>query len=237
MMAGAERQPDAGIGWGAPASLLVHALLLALLVVYLPKPAIFSVPDEGSVSVDIVPLPSENALAESTVDPRLRETEAVAAPPAPSVVSPSFMPLQPPAPKIDPPAAAFVQARRLYSGTKLSDPRSRKAKAALRQLSGDERKLQLCGLEAMEQVRRSRPGIEPDAIAPYAMAPEKIRGDSIDVEGGAFRSKRMWYAIRFRCEVEAASGAVRSFSFAVGDLIPRDLWQDHNLVADDGAAD
>jgi hypothetical protein len=30
---------------------------------------------------------------------------------------------------------------------------------------------------------------------------------------------------------------VRSFAFAAGDPIPRNLWRDHNLVADDGPAD
>lgn len=237
MTAVARRQRGTGIEWGAPASLLMHALLLALLVFYLPKHAIFSVPDEGSVSVDIVPSPSEEVPVERTTDPRWREREAIAAQPAPSVTGPTFKPLQPPAIKVDPPADALIQVRRLYSGATLNDPRSGKARTALRQLSGDERNLQLCGLEAMEQVRRSRAGMQPDAIVPYAMGPEKINGNSIDVQGGAFRSARNWYALRFRCEVDGATGVVRSFAFAVGDAIPHDLWRDHNLVADDGPVD
>jgi hypothetical protein len=236
-VAWAGRQPEAGFNWGAPASLLVHALFIALLLIYLPKPAIFNASGEDSVSVDIVPAPPADVPSERRANPVPQQAEAGTVPAEPSPAVPVFKPLRPPVIKIDPPADALVQAPQLFSGRTLSDPRSRKAKAALRQLSGDERNLQLCGLEAMEQLRRSRPGISPDAIAPYAMAPEKVRGGSIDVEGGAFRSGRMWYAIRFHCEVDIASGVVRSFAFAARDPIPRNLWQDHNLVADDGPAD
>lgn len=66
---------------------------------------------------------------------------------------------------------------------------------------------------------------------------EKVGGNSVEMKGGAFRSKRKWYNIQFKCELDAGSGEVVSFAFLVGDAIPRDEWQEHNLVADDGAAD
>jgi hypothetical protein len=66
---------------------------------------------------------------------------------------------------------------------------------------------------------------------------EKVSGNNVEVKGGAFRSKRKWYNIQFKCELDAGSGKVVSFAFLVGDAIPRDEWQKHNLMADDGVAD
>jgi hypothetical protein len=86
-------------------------------------------------------------------------------------------------------------------------------------------------------VRRALPAKAPDALAPYAMAAEKVSGNSVEVKGGAFRSKRKWYNIQFKCELDAGSGKIASFAFLVGDAIPQGEWQEHNLVADDGAAD
>lgn len=234
LMAGVVRPFEERIGWGGPASLALHAACLALLLIYLPKPRIFRTPPEDSVSVEIVPAASQAEPAAPATDIRPQPQQTPAAPPVADV--PGRV-LVPPVIKPAPAPDALVPARQLFSDGVLNDPRSRKARAALQQLSGDERNLQLCGLEAMEQVRRTRPGSNPDAIAPYAMAPERIRGGSIEVNGGAFRSKRLWYAIRFSCAVDEGSGAVRAFAFAIGDAIPRDLWPEHNLVADDGAAD
>ncbi|MBY3174417.1 DUF930 domain-containing protein [Rhizobium leguminosarum] len=66
---------------------------------------------------------------------------------------------------------------------------------------------------------------------------EKVSGNNVEVKGGAFRSRRKWYNIQFKCELDAGSGKIVSSAFLVGDAIPRDEWQEHNLVADDGTAD
>jgi hypothetical protein len=119
------------MNWGAPASLLVHALFIALLLIYLPKPAIFNASGEDSVSVDIVPAPPADVPSERRADPVPQQAEAGTVPAEPSPALPVFKPLRPVS-KIDPPADALVQASQLFSGRTLSDPRSRKAKAALR---------------------------------------------------------------------------------------------------------
>ena len=105
------------------------------------------------------------------------------------VTSPEVASVPPALPKPD----VFVQAGQLFSETVLSDPRSRRAREVLRGLAGGERNLQLCDLEALEQVRRARPEMHPDALAPYAMSAEKVSGNSVEVKGGAFRSRGKWY--------------------------------------------
>ncbi|RUM21449.1 DUF930 domain-containing protein [Rhizobium vallis] len=236
---------DEGIERGAFASFALHAVMLALLLLLLPRPEPPApLPDDG-ITVDIVPdVAKPSAMAQPVATPaRIATKPDVSvpareiAPPqekAPVVVtSPEVASVPPVLPKND----AFVEAGQLFSETVLSDPRSRRAREALRQLSGGERNLQLCDLEALEQVRRARPAMVPDMVAPYAMAAEKVSGSSVEVKGGAFRSKRKWYNIQFKCELDTGSGKVTSFAFLVGSAIPESEWQEHNLVADDGPAD
>ncbi len=40
----------------------------------------------------------------------------------------------------------------------------------------------------------------------------------------AFFSKGNWYKVYFRCEVDAKVTKITSFSFSVGDVIPRSQW-------------
>ncbi|EJT05027.1 DUF930 domain-containing protein [Rhizobium sp. CCGE 510] len=239
---------DDGIRRGAAASFALHAAALLLLLLLLPKPEPPPLPDDG-LSVEIVPQPVDSLKTPELVklhglapSPEQAKPEAAApeteraAPDAnnPSVAAmPSVAPIAPPAPK----PAEFVAASRLFSDKVLADPRSRRAREALRGLAGSERNLQLCDLEALEQVRRVRPDMRPDTLAPYAMTPEKVSGDSVEVRGGAFRSKGKWYNVQFKCGLDAGSGKVTSFAFLVGDAIPQAEWQAHNLVPDDGAAD
>ncbi|TAT84794.1 DUF930 domain-containing protein [Rhizobium ruizarguesonis] len=236
---------DDGIRRGATASFALHAIAILLLLLLLPKaePPL-PLPDDG-LSVEIVPQPVESLKMPEPAKTRLPEEakpeaakpEAQPAAPVannpPAAAMPSVAPITLPMPK----PAEFVEARQLFSDKVLADPRSRRAREALRGLAGSERNLQLCDLEALEQVRRAQPAKAPDALAPYAMAAEKVSGNSVEVKGGAFRSKRKWYNIQFKCELDAGSGKVLSFAFLVGDAIPQGEWQEHNLVAEDGAAD
>ncbi|MBX5185006.1 DUF930 domain-containing protein [Rhizobium sp. NZLR5] len=230
---------DGGIQRGAAASFALHAAALLLLLLLLPKAEPPPLPDDG-FSVEIVPQPVESlktpelvkAPSPEQAKPQAERDAPVANNPA-AAAMPSVTPIAPLVPK----PAEFVAASRLFSDKVLADPRSRGAREALRGLAGSERNLQLCDLEALEQVRRARPEMRPDTLAPYAMTPEKVSANSVEVRGGAFRSKRAWYNIQFKCGFDAASGKIVSFAFLVGDAIPHGEWQAHNLVADDGAAD
>ncbi|ACI55967.1 protein of unknown function DUF930 [Rhizobium leguminosarum bv. trifolii WSM2304] len=236
---------DDGIQWGAAASFALHVAAILALLLLLPKAEpLLTLPDDG-LSVEIVPqpagppttpeparTPSAEPAKPEAVAPQA-ERPAPAADNAPAAAMPSVMPIAPLVPR----PAEFATASRLFSDKVLADPRSRGARQALRGLAGSERKLQLCDLEALEQARRARPDMRPDALAPYAMAPEKVGGNSVEVRGGAFRSKGKWYNIQFKCGLDAGSGKVMSFAFLVGDAIPQGEWQAHDLVADDGASD
>ncbi|WP_454850024.1 DUF930 domain-containing protein [Rhizobium binxianense] len=227
-----------------PASLALHLVIGAILLAFLPKVEPITPPPEDSIDVQMVTPPP--AIAAPSPPPAVqplpdrRESKAGSAPEAavPAQPETASREMSPSLPKpVTPGPPALAPARELFSAKTLASPRSRKARELLGTLSGGERNLQLCNLEALEQVRRLRPDSAPDLVAPYAMAPEKVRGNSVEVEGGAFRSRQNWFNIRFRCEVDAGGQAVVAFALAIGDAIPRDEWQEHDLVADDGEAD
>ncbi len=235
-----------------PASLVFHLVVGVFLLAFLPKVEPVRPPPEDSIDVQVVsvpamaapsPLPAVQAprddhevkagAAAQEAASAAPETAAREAPPSPPAL-PGPVTSGPPLTSGPP---QLVQAKELFSKRALASPRSRKAREMLGSLSGGERNLQLCNLEALEQINRLRPGSAPDLVAPYAMKAEKVRGNSVEVDGGAFRSKRNWFNIRFNCEVDPTGQAVVAFAFAIGDAIPKDEWQEHNLVADDGEAD
>ncbi|MCB1489526.1 MAG: DUF930 domain-containing protein [Bauldia sp.] len=118
----------------------------------------------------------------------------------------------------------------MLSGAALADPRSREARETLPQLESDERMIQICGLEAMEQVHSWRPDFRPDALVAYALSDPTIAGDRIHANGAAFRSEGSWYEISFDCAVSPDHMQVQSFSFRVGDPVPQEEWEAHNLT-------
>lgn len=228
-----------------PASLVFHLVVGVFLLAFLPKVEPVRPPPEDSIDVQVVTAPSIAAppapAVQAPPDSPEGKAEAAAGEAAPAAPETASREVPPSLPTLPGPTTSgplqLTQAKELFSKRALASPRSRKAREMLGSLSGGERNLQLCNLEALEQINRLRPGSAPDLVAPYAMKAEKVRGNSVEVDGGAFRSKRNWFNIRFNCEVDPTGQAVVAFAFAIGDAIPEDEWQEHNLVADDGEAD
>ncbi|AHK44719.1 MULTISPECIES: DUF930 domain-containing protein [Ensifer] len=136
-----------------------------------------------------------------------------------------------------PQAPGMVHAQNLYSAGILASPRSRQARKGLAQLAPEERVVQLCNLEAMEQVHRWKADLDPDYLVAYALSGVKFSGETLKTNGGAFRSKRQWWRIAYSCSVTPDRTTVVGFDFKVGDAIPREQWQDLGLPIADTAAD
>jgi hypothetical protein len=122
----------------------------------------------------------------------------------------------------------LITARTMLSDGALANPRSRKARQQLRTFSADERVVQLCNIEAMEQVHAMQPALLPEAVSPYAFQDLKLHGGSVVADGAAFYSGQRWYGLRFACDVTA--GKVVSFAFRIGQPVPRPQWEEHNLA-------
>lgn len=124
------------------------------------------------------------------------------------------------------PADRFVEAEELFSAKSIADPR---VKQAMGQLPVKKRILQLCSIEALEQIRHQRPKDFPDMLVPFGPSGGFIGKEQIDASGGAYRSKGNWYDVNFKCKVDLETIEVVSFSYAIGDIVPEMAWKSRKL--------
>jgi len=109
----------------------------------------------------------------------------------------------------------------------------KKMRATLETFAPGERLVQLCNIEGLEQIRRGAPGYDPDTLVSYAMSDPLTAGMTLSAPGAAFRSRRRWYGVAFKCTVAADLESVTAFEFKVGKPIPQNEWEAHNLNAED----
>ncbi|MEI9421936.1 DUF930 domain-containing protein [Mesorhizobium sp. Cs1299R1N1] len=213
---------DEASPWGISTSVVLHTLFAATLAL-MPLPKRPNRLEEERVSVDI--LTPEQFEASARPPP----ASAAAAVPEARAAEP------PPAsnpPKTQPPAApAMIRPTRMLSAKTLADPRSRQARADLKTFASDERMVQLCNLEAMDQIRQWHADFQPERVVPYATAEEKITGTTIAADGAAFRSRKNWYSLKFKCQLAQDGESVIGFEFLVGDPVARDKWDELGLPA------
>ncbi|MEW5422398.1 DUF930 domain-containing protein [Amorphus sp. 3PC139-8] len=177
---------------------------------------------ERPVSVEILSQTQFEALRRPAAPPQ--EPAAEPSPPPPEEVDA----LSPP-----PSDDGLIQAERILSSAVLDDPRNAETRRTLFGLSADERMIQLCNAEALEQVRAWNAEFDPDYLVAYAMAELNFDKLRLRAEGGAIRSRHLWYEIRYTCDVAPELTEVTAFSFHVGDAIPREEWAEHYLTAGD----
>lgn len=209
-----------------PVSVALHLLALALALLVAPERRL---PPSSEQVVSVVILsdaaPAPPPRSASGAQPDGEPVEAPEpAPAAPSQARPGQ-------------DGAVVRARTMLAARALADPRSRDALNEWRRLYPDERIIQLCNLEAMEQVHAWKPAFEPDFVVAYAMADIKLTDVTLVAEGAALRDHRAWYNMRYKCEVAADMEAVVAFEFVLGEPIPESEWDAHYLGAGDGPAD
>ncbi len=180
------------------ASALLHAALLLVFAYALPRPLSVAPPPVESLSVELLTEAEIAALTKSEEPPEV--------------------PLPSPAPAPIPPAEAplvLSHARTLFSDRALS----RSARASLATLALDARFEQLCDVEAMEQIARSKKEFRPERAVAYATADAKVAGNLMTADGAAFLSEGHWYRLSFRCETTPDRRKVVSFDFATGGPI------------------
>jgi len=124
---------------------------------------------------------------------------------------------------------ALKEAQELYSKDALSDPR---VKQAIGRLPPKRRIVQLCTIEALEQIRRQRPDAFPDMLVPFGPSGGFVSADGMSANGGAFRSRAEWYTVDFKCEVDVETTSVVSFSYALGKVIPKSEWAARQLPSE-----
>jgi hypothetical protein len=215
----------ANMPWGSASSIALHLLLIGTLLLVSPVRPIIAPPPQP-VSVEIVTQQQFEALQAPDEAP---VPVAVPAPTEAPIASTPDDGIAVPAPA---PQKTYV-ATQLYATSMLKEPGMARVRQALRTVSNSERVVQLCNIEGLEQIRRTSPGFVPDTMVAYAMADMVAAGRTLNAAGGAFRSRRKWFGIAFTCSVAADYSGVTAFAFQLGEPIPEDLWEMHNLNAAD----
>jgi hypothetical protein len=121
------------------------------------------------------------------------------------------------------------RARDIFSPKSMFDPR---VMQALGNLPRTGRIRQLCNIEALEQIRKQRPGSFPDILVPPVPSGGIVTNDTMNAKGAAFRSRSNWYNVDFKCQVDADATKVVSFRFAVLGAVPRNEWRARRLPLD-----
>jgi len=100
---------------------------------------------------------------------------------------------------------------------------------SLKMLAPAERLEQLCDYTAMARIREQNKDYRPDRAVANAMAEPVATGDTIEVAGGAFRSRKKWYALSYRCTATPDHLSVVAFHFTIGEEIPEEKWASFGL--------
>lgn len=196
------------------AALLLHAAVLAVVALRGAVP--LPVPEERPIVVDVLTPEDFAALT--------------AAPTSEPVPDPG--PSEELAPEPREPADTMVEASTMLSASVLAGARSAEARAVLATVDDTERMIQLCGIEAMEQVHAFREALRPDRIVAYASEEVAVGRDRVEAGGAAFRSGRSWYELAYSCRLAADHATVVAFAFKVGERVPPEAWEARNLPAD-----
>jgi hypothetical protein len=226
---------EAGTDWrvrrmpaGLAGSIGLHVALLAALFLFTPLRT-FVVPEPPTITVDLIPMSAFEP--EPAVPPQLDlDAPPEVGDPA-SAESPTGPRAAPGAPSMG--ADGTFRATKLYAATLLKEPSMAAVRRGLATLASSEKVMQLCSIEALEQIRLAAPQYVPDTMVSYAMADPVQTGLMLTAMGGAFRSRRLWYVVSFECVASPSLDGVASFSFKLGDAIARDQWEAHFLNAED----
>ena len=122
--------------------------------------------------------------------------------------------------------ATFVVAAAIVTTALADDARFERS---LEMLAPAERLEQLCDFTAMTRIRSERKEFRPDRAVANAMAESLAKDDTLEVTGGAFRSKKKWYAMTYRCTATPDHLKIVAFKYAIGEEIPESKWASFGL--------
>lgn len=100
---------------------------------------------------------------------------------------------------------------------------------SLQMLAPAERLEQLCGYTAMTRIRQDDKSFRPDRTVANAMTEPRVRDDTIEVKGGAFRSRGKWFTLSYSCTATPDRMAVVAFGYTIGPEIPETKWAGYGL--------
>ena len=180
----------------------LHLAALAGLVLF-ARPMPLPEAEERVIEVELVAPPAAAA--------------AALAEPAPVLAAPEAGVPDDPVP----PAAAdgMIEATQMLAGAALADPRNAEARAMLSMIVPSLRREQVCGIEAMEQIKFGAPDWSPECVISYAYADVVISGDDVTATGAVVLNGEDWYRLEYHCALGADLASVTAFRYRIGDVV------------------
>jgi len=99
----------------------------------------------------------------------------------------------------------------------------------LRKLEPEERARQACMLKGLKDVTRDARLRQADRMKSSIFSPALLQGNHLVAKGGAVRAKGSWYALSFECDLQTGHLKASSFTFNLGDEIPKQKWEQLGL--------
>src|SRR5690606_37626656 len=134
---------------------------------------------------------------------------------------------------MEPAAPAMQEATEFYVSDLLRRPENAQVRETLPLLAPDERIVQLCNIEALEQIRIANAGRFPDSLDTSAFEETGISNGKLSAPLGAYRADRKWFYVTFECTPGPDLESVVEFTFDLGDEVPQELWEEHELIPED----
>jgi hypothetical protein len=229
------------MGLAAIISLVAHCGVM-ILVLMLWRSSEFQAPPVNFIEVQLITLRPPSATPMAPMDdpapnpePETRpEGTTTAATATPTLPPPATAPSTPPAATpMEPAPQAMQEATEFYASDLLRRPENAQVRETLPLLAPDERIVQLCNIEALEQIRMANGGRFPDSLDTSAFKDTEISNGKLSAPLGAYRADRKWYYVTFECTPGSDRESVIAFTFELGDEVPQELWEEHELIPED----
>jgi hypothetical protein len=81
----------------------------------------------------------------------------------------------------------------------------------------------------MSRIREQNKDYRPDRAVANARAEPIASGDTLEVGGGAFRSRKKWFELSYRCTATPDHLTIVNFRFTIGEEIPEGKWASFGL--------
>jgi len=111
-------------------------------------------------------------------------------------------------------------ARTILSKAIFAGPDGPALLARIKETDAEERLVQLCNTETLEQVSSRFPERPADYVVPYAKGPVEVSDSVVEALYAAIRFGNRWHWLKYRCEVDPTELRVLAYAFWVGDIIP-----------------
>lgn len=115
------------------------------------------------------------------------------------------------------------------SGPAVAAGADAKFERTLKLLMPTDRMAQLCDYTAMSRIRKDLNQYRPERAVANATTDIVIAGDTLQANGGAFRSRGKWFAMSYTCKTDGEHMKVLSFDYKVGAEIPQEKWAGYGL--------